>query len=209
MISALTSLCLQNYSFFTRVSWTNFLNILIHSIRNILSTLWALSFDMCACMLSRFSCVWLFCDLMDCSPPGSSVRGILQARTLGWVDMPWDLPNPEIEPSSLMPSALAGRFFTTSATWEALVVTCAVLTHSVVSNVLQPHGLQGARLLCPWDSPGKNTGVACHFFLQGIFPAQRSNPCLLHWQVDSLPLSHPGSPSVILIDSQIIPSLLS
>ena len=35
------------------------------------------------------------------------------------------------------------------------------------------------RLLCPWDSPGKNTGVGCHALLQGIFPAQGSNPCLL------------------------------
>ena len=34
----------------------------------------------------------------------------------------------------------------------------------------------------------------CHFLLQGIFPTQGSNPCLLHWQVDSLPLSHEGSP---------------
>ena len=36
------------------------------------------------------------------------------------------------------------------------------------------------RLLCPWDSPGKNTGVGCHFLLQGIFPTQESNPCLLY-----------------------------
>ena len=35
---------------------------------------------------------------------------------------------------------------------------------------LQPHGLQPARLLCPWDSPAKNTGVGCHALLQGIFP---------------------------------------
>ena len=39
----------------------------------------------------------------------------------------------------------------------------------------------------------KNTGVGCHFLLQGIFPIQRSNPCLLHWQADSLPLKHQGS----------------
>ena len=44
--------------------------------------------------------------------------------------------------------------------------------------------------LCPWDFPGKNTGVGCHFLLKGIFPTQGSNPGLLHWQVDSLPLSH-------------------
>ena len=43
------------------------------------------------------------------------------------------------------------------------------------------------------DSPGKNTGVGCHVLLQGIFPTQGPNPHLLHWQVDSLPLSHLGS----------------
>ena len=44
------------------------------------------------------------------------------------------------------------------------------------------------------DSPGKNTGVGCHFLLQGIFPIQGLNPCLLHWQADFSPLSHQGSP---------------
>ena len=39
------------------------------------------------------------------------------------------------------------------------------------------------RLLCPWNFPGKDTGVGCHFLLQGIFP--RSNPNLLHEQVGS------------------------
>ena len=53
------------------------------------------------------------------------------------------------------------------------------------------------RLLCPWDSPGKNTGVGCHFLLQGIFLTQGSNPSLLHLlhaQADSLPLVPPGKP---------------
>ena len=48
------------------------------------------------------------------------------------------------------------------------------------------------RLLCPWDSPGKNTGVGCHALLQGIFLTQRLNPLLLsllHWQAGSLPLA--------------------
>ena len=44
----------------------------------------------------------------------------------------------------------------------------------------QPHELEPARLLCIWDSPGKNTGVGCHALLQGIFLTQRSNPCVLH-----------------------------
>ena len=42
-----------------------------------------------------------------------------------------------------------------------------------------PHGLQPARLLCPWDFPGKKTRVGCHFLLQRIFPIQESNPGLL------------------------------
>ena len=47
-------------------------------------------------------------------------------------------------------------------------------------NSLQPHGLQPARLLSSWDSPGKNTGAGCHALLQGIFPTQVSNSGLLH-----------------------------
>ena len=44
--------------------------------------------------------------------------------------------------------------------------------NSVVSDSLRPRGLYPTRLLCPWDSPGKNTGVGCHF-LPEIFPTQR------------------------------------
>ena len=57
--------------------------------------------------------------------------------------------------------------------------------------------LQPSRLLCPWDSPGKNTGLDCHALLQGIFPTQESNPGLLHllhWQAGSLPLAPLGNP---------------
>ena len=57
-------------------------------------------------------------------------------------------------------------------------------------TLLPPHGLKPARLLCPWDFPGKNTGVGCHFLLQEIFLTQGSNRRLLHWQADSLLLSH-------------------
>ena len=58
-------------------------------------------------------------DSVDCSPPGSSVHGILQVRILEWVAMPsGDLPNSGIQPVSLMFPALAG-FFSTSTTWKA------------------------------------------------------------------------------------------
>ena len=58
-----------------------------------------------------------------------------------------------------------------------LCILCVIC--SVVSDSLQPHGLQPARLLHPWDNSGKNTGVGCHLLLQGIFPTQGSNPGLI------------------------------
>ena len=90
---------------------------------------------------------------------------------------------------------------------------------SVVSDSVQPHGLQPTRLLRPWDSPGKNTGVGCHFLLQGlyslwnspgqntgvgslsllpgIFSTQRSNPGLPHCGQILYQLSHKGSPRIL------------
>ena len=76
-------------------------------------------------------------------------------------------------------------------------------------QLLQSCGLQPARLLCPWDFPGKNTGVGSQFLLQGIFLIQGLNAhlfCLLHWQVGLfcfvlfcfLPLAPPGKPIHLL-----------
>ena len=45
-------------------------------------------------------------------------------------------------------------------------------SRSVLLDPLRPHGLQPTRLLLPWDSPGKSTGVGCHCLLQGIFPTR-------------------------------------
>ena len=68
-------------------------------------------------------------------------------------------------------------------------VSCVSTSHSQASAcsatftrsvcVLRHSVVQPSRLLSPWDSPGKNTGVGCHFFLQGIFPTQGWNPHLL------------------------------
>ena len=82
--------------------------------------LWKKRYDKPAGGLSRFSRVWL-CIPMNRSPPGSSVHEISQARILAWVAMPssggssW----PGIESTSLMSPAFAGKFLTTSATYEA------------------------------------------------------------------------------------------
>ena len=62
-----------------------------------------------------------------------------------------------------------------------------------MSDSLQSHGLKPAWLLCPWSFAGKNTGVGCHFLLQGIFLTQGLNLhllCLLDWQAESLLLCH-------------------
>ena len=52
---------------------------------------------------------------------------------------------------------------------------CESVSHSVVSESLLLHGLQPSRFLCPWNSPGKSTGVGSHSLLQGIFLTQGSN----------------------------------
>ena len=70
------------------------------------------------------------------------------------------------------------------------------ISRSVASHSLRLHGPQPAMLLCPWNSLGKNTGVDCHFLLQGIFPTQGLNPGLLHGRLILYHLSHQGSPNL-------------
>ena len=82
----------------------------------------------CAICTKSFQSCLTLCSPMDCNLPGSSVHGILQARTMDWFPMPFsgDLPELGIEPASLMSPGLAGGFSTTSATWEALGNSLAV-----------------------------------------------------------------------------------
>ena len=118
------------------------------------------------------------CDPMDCSPPGSSVHGIPQARIPEWVAMPSskgsaqcrDLPNTGIEPLSLRSAALASEFFTSSATWEAKTDAAAAAAKSLQSCPTLCDRIDGSPpgTPRPWDSPGKNTGVGCHFLLQSM-----------------------------------------
>ena len=82
------------------------------------------------------------------------------------------------------------------------VCTVFLLSHSVMSNSLQPHGLQPTRLHCPREFLSKSTRTSCHFLLQGIFPTQASNPhfpFLLNCRQILYPLSHWGSPGAILV----------
>ena len=77
---------------------------------------------------------------------------------------------------------------------ESWPIKKAKVKSQVLSNSLRPHRLKPTRLLCSWDSPGKNTGVGCHFLLQGIFPIQGSNLGLPHSRQTLYCLSHQGSP---------------
>ena len=71
--------------------------------------------------------------------------------------------------------------------------TSLLFSCSVCLTFLQPHGLQPTSLLCPWDSPGKHTGVGCHFFSRGSSPPT-DRTLVSSLGDDSLPLTHLGSP---------------
>ena len=69
-------------------------------------------------------------------------------------------------------------------------------------TVLQPPGLWPARLLCPWNSIGKNTEVGCHALLQAVFQTQESNLHILHWKVGSLTLAPPRKPMQLSLNPE-------
>ena len=78
---------------------------------------------------------------MDCIPPGPSVHGTPQARILGGLlsPSPGDLPDSGTEPMCLVSPALAGSFFITSTTWEALILAmCCVLFAQLCPTLCSP-----------------------------------------------------------------------
>ena len=91
-------------------------------------------------------------------------------------------------------TSLSGHSVNFLGPWRSVTQISAGL--SVVSGSLRPHGLQPARLLCPWDSPGKNTGVGSHSLLQGIFLTQVFNLSLPHCRHILHSLSHHGIPGL-------------
>ena len=117
-----------------------------------------------------------------------TVHGVLKARILKWFAIPFS-SGPHFVVKQTKIFHIHPRSYWFSWTGMKLVIICIlksgpVCAVSVVSDSLWLHELQPARLLCPWDSPGKNTGVGCHFLLQRIFPTQGRNLHLLnflHW----------------------------
>ena len=118
------------------------------------------------------SCLTL-CNPMDCT-----VHGILQARILEWVAFPSSRGSSQPRNRTQV-SHLAGRgymvVYSSKFTLKAGIfihVNYVKVSHTVASNSLCSHGMEPARLLCPWNSPGKSSGVGCHSLLQGIFLTQ-------------------------------------
>ena len=119
-----------------------------------------------------------------CDPMDYTVHGILHARILEWVAFPSSRGSSQPRDRTQV-SCIAGRFFTSWATREAQgrikrlwnrkkqllgVQSAAATAAKSLQSCLtvQPHRWQPIRLSRPWDSPGKNTGVGCHFLPQCI-----------------------------------------
>ena len=105
--------------------------------------------------------------VMDREAWHATVHGITKSQTWlsDWTKLNW---GKEINVSK----------FSAVAFIDVLNIVC--VSCSVMSDCLQTHELCPTRLLCPWDFPGKNTGLGSHALLQGIFPTQGSDPRLLH-----------------------------
>ena len=112
---------------------------------------------------------------------------------------PEDLPHPGTEPVSLLSLALQEDSSLLSHQGSKQYLVC-VLSRSILSSSLRPHGLQLTRLLCLCNSPGRNTGVGSHSLLQWICPAQGWNPGLPHCRRILYCLSRQGSPNSILLN---------
>ena len=137
---------------------------------------------LCACMLSCFSHVWLVATLWTVVCLASLSIGF--SRQEYWSGLtcppPGDLPDAE---TGLCPYTPEPRGWThvscflhwqvgayTSTTWEPSIYTLLCYAKSLHPRpaLCNPRTV-AARFLCPWNSPGKNTGEGCHFLLQGIF----------------------------------------
>ena len=125
------------------------------------------------------------CDALDGSPSGSPIPGILQARVLEWVAISfsnawkWKVKVKSLSRVRLLATPLTAAH-QAPPSMDFLGKSAGVGCHcniyyyyyyyyyvaSVVSDSVWPHRQQPTRLCRPWDSPGKNSGVGCHFLLQ-------------------------------------------
>ena len=132
---------------------------------------------------------------------GSFISGISQLSSTVLHTSPW--------PGAIghSPTHISAEKCNNTCTEEGIESIISVCSGQVLSSLLFSLQVVSDSFVTPWTVPchalllwdfsGKTTRVGCHFLLQGIFPTQESNPGLLHWHVDSLPVSHLGSPIVL------------
>ena len=128
------------------------------------------------------------CDPMDCTLPGSFVHGISQAGIQEWVAISFSRGSSQPRDRNCLLYLLHCRWV---LYWLCYQRSPKVLI-SHVRLFVTPWIV--ARLFCPWNSPGKNTGVSSHCLLQGTFLTQGSNPSLLPCRQILYHLSHQGIP---------------
>ena len=171
------------------------------------------NFVMHVCTLS---CIWFCATPWTVACQASLSRGFSRQEYWNWVAISSSMgifPTQGWNPEPLMSPGLAGGFFTTSAPWRPIVhhlqAHLSLLSWDKFSNSFIRN--KSVKVLvtqlcptlcdstdcsfCPWDFTGKNTGVGCHFLLQGIFPTQGLNPSLPHCRWIAYHLSHCGKPS--------------
>ena len=125
---------------------------------------------------------------MDYSVPGSSVHENSQARILEWVAM--SCPRRSSWSRDGTPISCTVRLILCHRANRQVHICVSVLVAQSYSTLSWPHGLGPARLLCPRNSPGKNTEVGCHSLLQGILLTQGLNTSVLHCRQILYHLSH-------------------
>ena len=147
----------------------------------------------CCCLVARLSCVQLFATPWTIPHQTPLSMGFPSQEY--WSGLPFPssgyLPDPRIEPVS--PSWHADSLPLSHLRSPYMCMSEWVKSLSHVRLSVSPWTVACTRLLCPWDFLGKNTGVGCHFLLQGIFLTQGSNPGLLHCRQTLYHLSHQGS----------------
>ena len=131
-----------------------------------------------------------------------NIKKILHFKKKWWESFVRKAGEMSPRPSSLKILSFFCGFWVCLRTWvcltlHSLVHVCVLNCFSHVQLYATLWTIQPAQFLCPWDSPGKNTGVGCHALLWGILPTQGPNLFLLHflhWQEGSLSLAPPGKP---------------
>ncbi|XP_025119872.2 dihydrodiol dehydrogenase 3 isoform X2 [Bubalus bubalis] len=167
----------------------------------------------------------LWCNSLQPELVRPALEKSLQNLQLDYVDL-YIIHSPvSLKPGNkFVPKDESGKLIFDSVdlcqTWEALEkckdagltksIGVSNFNHKQLEKILNKPGLkykpvcnQPARLLCPWHSPDKNTGVDCHALLQGIFLTQGSNLHLSHWQGGSLQLAPPGKPPHLFLQDRV------